>query len=392
LKLLLLSLLGFVSHFHFFSFANRSGDWGGTTPTMETSVATSAPTSISSSPQHVGKSTKPLKQPSLLSQVIPLGDGRFCVDENTDSALARARMHGSGEFSLHSNAEWTGGRDQSGSFSLGKTAKFNEDNEDDSRGSDSVLFQSSDTESNTGGDGDKVVDDISCNSDRSGLPFRRHTKTGGKHGKPGEKCLSDSQENSNVEFGDDSGSVVFREDSNSVAFTENSDGGVVFEGSSDAELPAFQHCSDLSSSIVFEDSKNERDTSSFGDQSCSSENLKKLHHRAEFTLSSNGMFEQSTSDDQKEQKELQAISKEQHDLRKGLDLKVKKKDKVAIPKLFLYIQMQLCRLETLKDWLSAHIPNRDSAVCVDIFWQIVGAVDYVHSKGLIHRDLKVSVQ
>lgn len=57
---------------------------------------------------------------------------------------------------------------------------------------------------------------------------------------------------------------------------------------------------------------------------------------------------------------------------------------------FLYIQMQLYRKDTLKDWLSNNTLNRDRHLILDIFDQIVCAVDYVHSCGLMHRDLKPS--
>lgn len=60
------------------------------------------------------------------------------------------------------------------------------------------------------------------------------------------------------------------------------------------------------------------------------------------------------------------------------------------PLTYLYIQMQLCRKQSLKDWL---IENGTSIRAVEsprIFKQIVEAVEYVHLKGLIHRDLKVS--
>lgn len=63
-----------------------------------------------------------------------------------------------------------------------------------------------------------------------------------------------------------------------------------------------------------------------------------------------------------------------------------------VPKLYLFIQMQLCRRETLKDWLAASNASmpHDIHVVLDIFDQIVSAVDYVHSCGLMHRDLKVN--
>ena len=59
------------------------------------------------------------------------------------------------------------------------------------------------------------------------------------------------------------------------------------------------------------------------------------------------------------------------------------------PKLYLYIQMQLCRRETLKDWLNANQAPRGNDVVLDIFDQILDAVIYLHNCGLMHRDLKV---
>lgn len=63
----------------------------------------------------------------------------------------------------------------------------------------------------------------------------------------------------------------------------------------------------------------------------------------------------------------------------------------SAPRLYLFIQMQLCQRETLKDWLMANTLNRDRHVLLDIFDQIVTAVQYVHDCGLMHRDLKVTV-
>ncbi len=59
------------------------------------------------------------------------------------------------------------------------------------------------------------------------------------------------------------------------------------------------------------------------------------------------------------------------------------------PKLYLYIQMELCEKESLKEWLCNNPLNRDRQIVLDIFHQIVSAVDYVHDSGLMHRDLKV---
>ncbi|KAJ8389507.1 hypothetical protein AAFF_G00118970 [Aldrovandia affinis] len=65
---------------------------------------------------------------------------------------------------------------------------------------------------------------------------------------------------------------------------------------------------------------------------------------------------------------------------------------LASPKVYLYIQMQLCRKENLKDWMAQRsLPEqRDHSECLGIFLQIAEAVDFLHSKGLMHRDLKPS--
>lgn len=59
-------------------------------------------------------------------------------------------------------------------------------------------------------------------------------------------------------------------------------------------------------------------------------------------------------------------------------------------KIYLYIQMQLCRKQSLKEWLAENdlIARQDRIL--SIFEQTVNAVEYVHLKGLIHRDLKPS--
>ena len=69
-----------------------------------------------------------------------------------------------------------------------------------------------------------------------------------------------------------------------------------------------------------------------------------------------------------------------------------KQTRRCVPRLLLYIQMQLCQRESLRDWLGSNTLNRDRKQVLDMFDQILSAVDYVHGCGLMHRDLKVVVR
>ncbi|XP_063231774.1 eukaryotic translation initiation factor 2-alpha kinase [Bacillus rossius redtenbacheri] len=61
-----------------------------------------------------------------------------------------------------------------------------------------------------------------------------------------------------------------------------------------------------------------------------------------------------------------------------------------VERMFLFIQMQLCREESLREWLKDNVESRDPATVHGVFLQILDAVEYVHLQGLIHRDLKPS--
>ncbi|CAG5133197.1 unnamed protein product, partial [Candidula unifasciata] len=119
-------------------------------------------------------------------------------------------------------------------------------------------------------------------------------------------------------------------------------------------------------SIVFEYSRASKNSIEESKQGLSSNNCD--HHTVDISLLSH----ESEHDKNKEDKQ--------------------KQQQVALPgnKLFLYIQMQLYCKETLKEWLNNNTLNRDRHTVLDIFDQIVCAVDYVHSQGLMHRDLKPS--
>lgn len=59
------------------------------------------------------------------------------------------------------------------------------------------------------------------------------------------------------------------------------------------------------------------------------------------------------------------------------------------PRTYLYIQMELCQKQSLKEWLFNN-SKRDTNQLYSMFNDIVNAVEYVHDRSLMHRDLKVS--
>ena len=59
-------------------------------------------------------------------------------------------------------------------------------------------------------------------------------------------------------------------------------------------------------------------------------------------------------------------------------------------KSYIYITMELCQKESLKEWLSNNIhlgPIDRRQEALNIFQQICQGVDYIHSQKLIHRYL-----
>jgi serine/threonine protein kinase len=97
---------------------------------------------------------------------------------------------------------------------------------------------------------------------------------------------------------------------------------------------------------------------------------------------------EKVADDQKD-KQLSSCGPDSHSV---IDEKEKRQRRTPVPKTFLFIQMELCEKQTLREWLQSNssFNLRDRGKVFVIFRQIVEAVDYVHSSGLMHRDLKPS--
>lgn len=57
-------------------------------------------------------------------------------------------------------------------------------------------------------------------------------------------------------------------------------------------------------------------------------------------------------------------------------------------KMFLFIQMQLCRKESLREWLRAHVTHRETHQVLHMFNEIVRAVEYVHLQVIVQSNFK----
>jgi len=66
---------------------------------------------------------------------------------------------------------------------------------------------------------------------------------------------------------------------------------------------------------------------------------------------------------------------------------------------YLYIQMQFCPNGTLRKWLQNRngslkemiLDESQLSTSIELFGQMVSAVEYLHTKRFIHRDLTVSL-
>lgn len=273
------------------------------------------------------------QQPSLLADILP--DGRGDFDDSRSF-----QKSGSGEFSLHSNIEGSDSGDESGSFSLDEEEQGHHSSElrhmekDDSF---SVVFQNSDTESSIS----MGVEDVSS-SLGDPLPFQQYRI----EGRTSHRISASTD--AGIEHGDDSYSIVFENSTDySKTHQDESDSVMFMDGSFDG---------DKSDSVVFANSGGGIDTEN-------------RNHNSDISVKNKAPSSPNKN-----------ASAAENGSQSGC----------PAPKLFLYIQMQLCRLETLKDWLMSNTLNRDRVTVLNVFDQILCAVDYVHHSGLIHRDLKPS--
>uniref|UniRef100_A0A7M4DV34 Eukaryotic translation initiation factor 2-alpha kinase 3 n=3 Tax=Crocodylus porosus TaxID=8502 RepID=A0A7M4DV34_CROPO len=140
-----------------------------------------------------------------------------------------------------------------------------------------------------------------------------------------------------------------------------------------------------SSSIVFEDS---------GCDNASAKEDNKIDASHDDSLSEEKATNTKDSDNRKSPSRSSLSISPPRPTSLSLDLSKKTAENVkpSSPKVYLYIQMQLCRKENLKDWMSRRcsIEERQRTECLQIFLQIAEAVQFLHSKGLMHRDLKPS--
>ncbi|XP_078578338.1 eukaryotic translation initiation factor 2-alpha kinase 3-like [Branchiostoma floridae x Branchiostoma japonicum] len=184
--------------------------------------------------------------------------------------------------------------------------------------------------------------------------------------------------------------------------TESESSSIVFEDISadnDGSLPfqSYQHsvtressgigtsvAKDDSFQILFEESSSSHQTNTEeldGNISESSSLNDVVHTQNQYMDKDHQSRSDCTPECHNNPKETERLTNTDRDLQKKL---------TPSPKVYLYIQMQLCQKETLKDWLVLHTADRDRDNILHIFHQIATAVEYVHNRGLMHRDLKPS--
>ncbi|CAH1797366.1 unnamed protein product [Owenia fusiformis] len=256
--------------------------------------------------------------------------------------------------------------DESGSFSLGTPANQCQcDNED----SLDIQFTSINSESQT----------------QSGSPFKQYRT-------PANDCKCENEDSFDVEFINSNSQTqsggskpYIRHLASDISESFN----IVFEdsGCKDKSRDS-QHSNDK---VHLESSMEPSNTDSSEGLSTISQDIIVSNTKRSYTNNNSDSLKNIVIDQTKEDSGLlQPMNGITNTWTKSLADVAPKCQHQLQPNLYLYIQMQLCKRETLKDWLNARTLNRDKFELLDIFDQILQAVGYVHDSGLMHRDLKPS--
>lgn len=146
--------------------------------------------------------------------------------------------------------------------------------------------------------------------------------------------------------------------------------------------------------VVFQDSSGKQDNNAVCINGCSTDNsdlslsndvVEEVSRNINNTNHSESIVFEQIDNNTLEEREKHKREKSSFSLNLDNKSNVRKSTK-----MFLYIQMQLCQRLSLREWLKEQSSTRDPLRILNIFQQIVDAVEYVHLQGLIHRDLKVN--
>ena len=131
---------------------------------------------------------------------------------------------------------------------------------------------------------------------------------------------------------------------------------------------------DSSFGVVFEDSNPLMSSPEAGNGESSGKARKSLFqapNASAISLDESSSFEES--DDSDDGGSIQFVAGTS-----PKSVEMKKQDRAPEAKMFLFIQMQLCRKESLREWQRTHVSHRDPYQVLHMFTEIIRAVEYVH--------------